>query len=106
MADAFGPVEVHALRILQTEVQAEAPPRPPAPTPTPQTPQCLDELRHLREALARNDMQAYVLWREIRTVCEPAMDADRFKALNRCIESFDFDAAAQRLDDAVHGLAS
>ena len=51
-------------------------------------------------------MQAYVLWREIRTACEQAMDAARFKALNRCIESFDFDAARQRLDEAVHGLAS
>ncbi|MCH8178523.1 MAG: PAS domain S-box protein [Proteobacteria bacterium] len=102
LAQAMGPVVAHARHILaaapHTAQAAEA-----GRSPRTLSPQLLEALQRLRQALARNDMQAYVMWRDIGAHCQGALPAAGFQSLSRSIESFDFEAARLALDDALAG---
>lgn len=100
LSQAMSWVEAHARQIL---ARHEAPAGEAGPSHSAQEVQAAWQA--LRDALARNDMQAYVLWRQWGAQFRATLSPEACSQLQRDVETFDFPSAHALLSKLTPGSA-
>lgn len=100
LSQAMSRVEAHARQIL---ARHEASAREAGPSHSAQEVQAAWQA--LRDALARNDMQAYVLWRQWGVQFRAILSPEACSQLQHDVETFDFPSAHALLSTLTPGSA-